>query len=119
MATLADEQEYTRIRQLPVIRELEEAFGKPPYEHLAGVPVSTQGRVRMPWVWFVNGQNTNLAIDHDNWQWTIRAGGRAGHVICTVGPFERVTHTMLRAVCVAAGLLDYPSVTLADVEGAQ
>jgi hypothetical protein len=109
---MPDVAEYERIRQLPVIRELERVYGAPPFDHLSGAPVTltrTQ-MVRMPWVWFVAGRNFNLAVDYQDGRWQVRAGGHAGHVHATLGAGERVTHTMLRAVAVAAGLLDYPSV---------
>ena len=114
---LTDEDEYTRIRQLPVLRELEQKYGPPPFKYLAGAPVrGASGRTRMPWVWFVDGQNFNLCVDHGGeWPWSVRAAGRAGHVHLTMGAGGRVTHTMLRAVCVAAGLLD-PDTTTAQEE---
>jgi hypothetical protein len=108
MATLTDDEEYTRLRQLPVIRELEQVYGPPAYKHLAGAPVSLAAFrvVRMPWVWFVDGRNFNLGIDHGmDGRWVIRAAGRAGQITFNVGAGERITHTMLRSVAVAAGLL--------------
>lgn len=107
MVTLTSDEEYTRIKQLPVIRELEHVYGPPPFGHLAGKPVGMhRGVTRMPWVWFVDGHNYNLAIDHGGERaWTVRAAGPAGHITFAVGAGERITHTMLRSVAVAVGLL--------------
>ena len=110
MAELTQQGEYTRIRKLPVIDELVRAHGEPPFEHLSGAPVVVHhGVTRMPWLWFVGGENWNLAIDHAGpaaGRWTVRAAGRVGHVVLTLGTGERVTSAKLRAVAVAAGLLD-------------
>lgn len=107
MQHLTGQGEYTRIRLLPVFAELVAVHGEPPFEHLSGAPVRVhQGAMRLPWLWFVDGENWNLAVDHAAGRWTVRAAGRYGHVVLTLKAGERVTSAKLRAAAVAVGLLD-------------
>lgn len=115
LAGLDLKSEQARIRQLPVIRELTIIHG-PPAGGLDGQPLRVDvGVTRMVWAWPVEGRNFHLCVDHaggrGSWQWRVRAAGAAGHIDFTLGAAERPTHVNLRAVAVAAGLLEEPDET--------
>lgn len=97
------------VRSLPVIADLLARYGQCTFGHLAGEPVRLRDKIRMVWVWFVDGQNFNLAIDRAN-LWTVRCSGPAGWVQWTGKIGQPLTDGQLRGVAVAAGLLGPPPV---------
>jgi hypothetical protein len=100
-----------QVGELPVIRELTARYGPPPFEHLSGQPGMFREVIRMPWVWFIDGRNFNLAIDTDlaGAHWTVRAIGPAGHAQLQAATGQRPGDGQIRGVLTAAGLLGWPA----------
>ena len=91
----------------PWLDELTALYGE---SRLPQMPVPLRGErgnyVRECWVWFPDGKNHNLAIDHYAGHWEIRAG--APHTRVQVDYYRKSapTDTEVRAVLVLAGLLE-------------
>lgn len=62
--------------------------------------------VRECWVWFPEGQNHNLAIDHYADRWVIRAGAPRTAVKVDYYRKDAPTDAEVRAVLVLAGMLE-------------